>query len=111
MCRNVKRAPQRRASSSVPASTASARWDPSSGTRKWRYTSAPGEDLHEQVHVESDDERGDDAGDYSRDAPVDERPHDIGPAREQDQRDDGERQAEAQHYLADHEGARGVQPQ
>src|SRR3954454_21075993 len=64
--------------------------------------------LVEQEPVQRDDQRGDDRGDQRRDAAVDERPHDVGAAREQDERHERERDPERQDDLADYERPRRV---
>src|SRR5439155_9549992 len=67
------------------------------------------ERLRQQEHVEQRDEAGDDRRGDRRDPAVDERAHDIAAPREQHQRHERERDAEAQHDLADDQRARGVQ--
>src|SRR3954467_7425902 len=69
---------------------------------------SPEQRLEDQEAVERDDERRDDDGGDGGEPAVDERPHDVAPARQQDQRDERERDAEAQHDLADDERAARV---
>src|SRR3970040_636179 len=90
-------------------STDSASGDPSSGTSKWRNIGLPTEErLVQQEQIECHDRARDQGGDDGGRTAIDQRSHDPALAGEPHQRDERERQPEAQHHLAKDQGAGGI---
>ena len=84
--------------------------EPSRGTRRCLNIASPSyKGLVQKVEVQTDDDRGGRPGQDRGHGLVDQRAHGLLPLGEHHQRDDGERQPEAQQDLADDERARGVQ--
>src|SRR3954454_14425482 len=64
---------------------------------------SPREPVVEEHDVEHDDDRGDEGRRDRRRPAVDETAHEVGPARDEDERHEGEWDAERQDDLGDHE--------
>ena len=63
----------------------------------------------DQEDIQAQDHADHEGGERGRRLLVDQRPHEAAIAAEQKQRDEGERDSERQHDLAEHQGPRGVE--
>src|SRR5215211_1793892 len=75
----------------------------------WGVSELGYEGLVEQEHVERDDHRNDHRGYRRGETVVDKRPHHVAVAAEDQQRDQGEGDAEGEHHLAQYQRATGVE--
>src|SRR5215217_9280108 len=75
----------------------------------WGVSELGYEGLVEQEHVERDDQRNDHRGYRRGEAVVDQRPHHVAVAAEDQQGDQGEGDAEGENHLAQYQRAAGVE--
>src|ERR1035438_3794290 len=103
---SVTRAASFSARKAAAGRAASAIREPSKGTRKCLNMGSPGkESLIQKVDVQHDDDRRDQSGKECGYGFVDQVSHKVGPAGKHHQGDDREGETEAEHHLADYQGA------
>src|SRR5271157_6285971 len=109
-CTSETRPPHFCARNLAAGSAASARSDPSSGTSRRLNMALTSYGKDNEIRVERE-YGGRDRGQYRGGGPtVDQRPHQLRARREQQERHQGERQAETEHHLTDDKRAGRVEP-